>query len=179
MTDAAALETERVAAEQYTLRPWEPGDLPWVQEACQDPEIHRWTRVPRPYRAGDALAFLSASRQGRADASAYEFAIVRTDSDELVGAIDVRDLDTTAPGRIGYWVAWEARRQGIAACALGAIARWSVERLGVAHPWLVAAETNRASCRVAERAGFRLERLEPDGAADGDQRVPGAVYVRP
>jgi RimJ/RimL family protein N-acetyltransferase len=33
-----------------TLRPPGPQDVDALVEACQDPEISRWTRAPRPYR---------------------------------------------------------------------------------------------------------------------------------
>ncbi len=173
------LADESIPAGPFTLRPWEAADLPWMQHACQDPEIHRWTHVPRPYGAADALAFLAYARHARAAGTAYPFAIVDTDSGALLGSIDVRDLDGERPGRIGYWVAWDARGGGVASTALTALVGWCTGRLGLGEVWLVAAETNQASRRVAERAGFRVERVEDGLAVDGDEAVPGVVYARP
>lgn len=169
---------DRIAAGPYTLRAWEPADLPWVLDACQDVEIVRWTLVPSPYRARDALAYFEAVRDARQSDRAYGYAIVRTDSDELLGAIDLRDLDGPAPGRIGYWVAWPARGAGVASTALDGLARWSFIRLGLASVWMVVAEGNVASRAVAERAGFRIARVEPGGCVDGDEPAVGIVYVR-
>lgn len=178
MIDAGHPRDDHVSAGPYTLRPWAAADLPWLVDALQDPDIVRWTRVPHPYRAHDALAYFEAVTSTRRADAAYSYAIVRTDSDELLGAMDVRDLDGADPGRIGYWVAWEARRTGVASTALDGLARWSFERLGLASVWMVVAEANRASRRVAERAGFRVERTEPGGCADGDEPALGIIYVR-
>lgn len=32
-----------------TLRDLASSDAAWIEEACTDPEIIRWTLVPRPY----------------------------------------------------------------------------------------------------------------------------------
>src|SRR5262249_48852237 len=47
----ADLETPTVQIREagLLLRPWRPEDEDAVYRACQDPQIHRWTNVPRPY----------------------------------------------------------------------------------------------------------------------------------
>ena len=149
----ADLAAERLTAGALTLRPWEPSDVAWVFDACQDPEIQRGTRVPSPYRATDALSLLERSRAGRRDGSAYRFAVVRTDTDELLGAVS---LTRTGPNdaEVGGWVAWGARRQGVAVAAVEAAASWALARLGVRRVWL-SSTLDAVAAQVAERAGFR------------------------
>ena len=43
-----------------TLRPFVRDDAQAVADACQDPEIPRWTVVPMPYRLDDALEAVAA-----------------------------------------------------------------------------------------------------------------------
>ncbi len=174
----ADLATERVTAGSFTLRPWEAADVSWVYDACQDAEIQRFTDIPKPYRPGDALALLELSRRGRVEGSAYAFAICRTDNDELLGAIDLRDVADGGTGTIGYWVASGARGEGIATTALDALARWGFERLGLREVRVNVAATNLASRRDAERAGFRAEDGPSLQCPDGDHNVACVTYVR-
>jgi RimJ/RimL family protein N-acetyltransferase len=174
----ADLATERVTAGGYTLRPWEAADVAWVYDACQDADIQRFTDIPKPYRPADALALLDLSRRGRNDGTGYAFAICRTDNDELLGAIDLRDVADGVSGKIGYWVTSGARGEGVATAALGALARWGFERLGLREVHVIVAATNAASRRVAERAGFRVEAGASTECPDGDDRVAGVAYVR-
>ena len=46
------------------LRPWRDSDLAALVEACQDPEIPRWTRVPSPYGPADARLYLQQRHDG-------------------------------------------------------------------------------------------------------------------
>lgn len=174
----ADLVTERVTAGSYTLRPWEPADVAWVYHACQDAEIQRFTDIPKPYRPADAVALLDRSRRGRADGTGYAFAIVRTDNDELLGAIDLHDVIHRDRGDVGYWLAPGARGEGVATIALGAITQWGFERLGLREVRVHVAATNVDSRRVAERAGFRAEAAPSPQCPDGDDIVGGVTYVR-
>jgi len=50
----------RLTDGRVCLRPPELRDVPAITEACQDAEIGRWTRVPRPYRKEHARAWIEA-----------------------------------------------------------------------------------------------------------------------
>ncbi len=175
---APDVAVERVSAGPYTLRPWEPADLTWVYHACQDAEIQRWTRVPHPYRPADALAFLERTKAERVAGTAYAFAIIGTDNDELLGSIDVRLGDEAGVGHTGYWVDGHSRGRGVGSAALDAITRWGFERLGLHEVRLEVARTNLASRRIAERAGFQAEPVPAVQCPDGDELVDAMTYVR-
>ena len=67
-TDLAVRDTGRVPAIEpptlrdgdLTLRPPRPEDAEAVTAACQDAAIHRWVRVPSPYRREQAEAWLAS-----------------------------------------------------------------------------------------------------------------------
>jgi RimJ/RimL family protein N-acetyltransferase len=142
------------------LRPWRLEDAPRVAEICRDPEISRWTRVPSPYTEEHARSWIEQTirdwerREG-------ESAFAVTDGGEVVGAIGLRLLEDeyTARGSIGYWVAADARGRGVATDALRIVSRWALRQLGLPRVELVTDPENRASQRVAEKAGFRQEGL--------------------
>jgi RimJ/RimL family protein N-acetyltransferase len=160
-----------------TLRPWRPDDVPFVYDSCQDPEIQRWTTVPRPYSATHAVQFVAHTAAARTQGTLYAFAVTNTDTGELLGAIDLRDV-TDGQGLIGYWLAPECRGRGVATAALDALAAWAFAEMGLREVRVRIASTNGASLRVAERAGFRF--IASDGIAcpDGDTEVPGFLLGR-
>ena len=133
-----------------TLREWREDDVPAVTRICRDPEIARFTRIPSPYAERDAREFLA-----RHDAEELGFAIAGRGG-ELLGAIGLRD-DGELRGEFGYWVAPEARGQGVASRALRLFAEWALRDAGLARVQLYTHVENPASQRAAERAGFRRE----------------------
>jgi RimJ/RimL family protein N-acetyltransferase len=139
------------------LRPWRLDDGPAITAACQDPEIARWLPViPVPYEEHHARAFLEQSIRNRESGESYGFAVVDATGGELVGSIAIV-IQPFRCGRIGYWVAHDARGRGVATAALKALCRWAVDDLGLARLDLLTDPENVASQRVAEKAGFQRE----------------------
>jgi RimJ/RimL family protein N-acetyltransferase len=155
-----------LSAEQPTeagtaLRPWRDSDTGAITAACQDPEIARWTRVPSPYTEADARAFLMHRYDAMHAGTLAPFAIVAVaDDTQLLGSISLMRPDWEHKrAEVGYWLSREARGQGHATRAVRLICRWGISRLGLERIELLAAPANRASQRVAERAGFTREAL--------------------
>src|SRR5688572_21983255 len=91
------------------LRPVRPEDLDAITEACQDPEIPRWTFVPSPYTRADAEAYLARCAEECAAGKTANFLAVDP-ADRLLGSFGLMELDREPGfGEIGYWVAAEAR----------------------------------------------------------------------
>lgn len=161
-----------IDAGPLTLRPWGPADVAFVFDACQDPEIARWTTLPHPFTARDAVEVVTTTGDGT-----HRFAVVLTDTGELLGSVLVRAADDP-PGEISYWMAREARGKGHAADALTAVARWALTSLGLDAVWLRVARGNVASVRVAEKAGFTLAEVVVSGCHDGERPDDALVYRR-
>jgi len=143
------------------LRPWRLEDVPRVAEICTDPEIARWTRVPSPYTERHARAWIEQTvRDWDSGEGEAAFAVTDASNSEVVGAIGLRvHEDYALQGSIGYWVAADARGRGVATGALRLVSRWGLRELGLPRVQLVTDPGNKASQRVAERAGFRREGL--------------------
>src|SRR5437764_10885507 len=109
------LPGEPFVAGPTALRPWRDTDLHWVVEACQDPEIPRWTSVPSPYTESDARTFLSRRHDRLHAGTEAALAVVESaDVDRgLIGGISLLRF-AWEDGRceVGYWIAREARSQG-------------------------------------------------------------------
>ena len=150
-----------LSGDGIVLRPWHANDESAVYEACQDPEIQRWIPViPRPYTRDNARAFVNGHLE-----TGHQFAI--TEEARVLGAIGMR-VSEQMTGHIGYWCAPDARGRGVTTSALRLLSRYALDELAVERLELVTDPENRASQRVAEKAGFRRGILRshlrhPDG----------------
>jgi RimJ/RimL family protein N-acetyltransferase len=135
------------------LRGMRQSDIPAIVTACQDPEISRWTRVPRPYTAEDAQRFLAVSATEAAAGEGIALAVA-DDDDRLVGTMGLFGLDGQSRGEIGYWTAAAARGQGVTTRAVVLMRDWAHAELGLRTIEILCHRDNQPSQRVAERAGF-------------------------
>ena len=140
------------------LRGFDEDDVASVVSACQDPEIPRWTIVPSPYTARDALSWIETHDLLRITGTAVPFAVVDAATHVLAGSIGIHDIDwRSRKGEVGYWVVRELRGLGMATRALRLISGWALGDLGLARLELLADVRNEASQRVALSAGFVRE----------------------
>jgi RimJ/RimL family protein N-acetyltransferase len=164
------------------LRPWTERDIPAMLAAYSDPAMRHWLRHPVT-TTQEAQRIIQARRADRRAGTGFSFAVLQTDADgaagDLVGGVGIRRLDRVdASGEVGYWVTAPSRGQGIAPRALNAVCEWAF-RLPRHRPLeqleLIHAVGNRASCRVADKAGFALTAvlppLLPDFPDDGHLHI--------
>ncbi|MGD0019909.1 MAG: GNAT family N-acetyltransferase [Candidatus Limnocylindrales bacterium] len=158
------------------LRPYRADDAPAVTVACQDPEIQRWIPIiPVPYTEADARRFILMTLQAWHDGTGYEFAIVDAATDRFVGSIGLHLGPNPRLHAIGYLVAPEARRRGVASRALRLVTRWGFEHIHIERLALWTLPGNVASQAVAETAGFRFEGLVRNWISDRDDLPADAV----
>ncbi|MFD0784173.1 GNAT family N-acetyltransferase, partial [Micromonospora azadirachtae] len=105
------MEPTEIREDGLLLRPWRADDAEDVFRACQDPDIQRWTTVPRPYLPEHAHGFVTdftadAWREG----TGAPFAVCDATTGELLGSCGLVALDTRlGSGEVGYWTAPWAR----------------------------------------------------------------------
>ncbi|MEU7028569.1 GNAT family N-acetyltransferase [Streptomyces sp. NPDC046275] len=157
------MEPITLTTARLRLRVFTPADTDAVHQACQSPDIQRWTQVPSPYTREDAELFTTriVPDGWRAD-SDYAFAVEPLEGGPLIAAVG---LHTRGPGvrEVGFWAVAEQRGRGYVTEAVGALAHWAFTALG-AHRLLWRAEVGNVPSRaVAERAGFVVEGVERAG----------------
>jgi RimJ/RimL family protein N-acetyltransferase len=148
-----------LADDEIVLRLWGDGDIPAIVTACGEEEIVRWLdQLPHPYRERDAREYIAQTRRGWREATASSFAITVRGRNEAVGSIGVHWLDhDQGVAEVGYWVAPQVRRNGVATRALRLVAGWVLGECAAERLQLRAEVENAASCGVAEKGGFRRE----------------------
>jgi RimJ/RimL family protein N-acetyltransferase len=164
------------------VRPLEAGDIEAVVEACQDPEIPRWTVVPSPYERRDAEQWVRTTRQWFEEGTGAHMAVADAATGALAGACGVSVEWPDLAGEVGYWVAAPHRGKGIATRATRLVCRWAFDELGLHRLSLRAAAANEGSNAVARKVGFVHEGTLRQGGIQGhtgdraDPRVDMNVY---
>lgn len=149
------VEPFELPVDEVLLRPWRIDDADAFWRAQQDPEIARWNGSPAASR--DDVVAVVARRANWSTGDHASWAVV-DDVDALLGSLSLHRIDLLErEAEIGYWTVPSARGRGVAPRAVDAVCRWAFEVLGLKRIELVHAVENRASGRVAAKAGFTQE----------------------
>ena len=154
-----------VRAEGVVSRCRRHGDRSARQQALRKVWLQLRDRFPHPYTIDDAREFI---RFARGDDPETAFAI--TVNDLPVGSIGVvlRDDVERCSAEIGYWLGELHWGRGIATHALAGFTRFAFTAYALERLYALPLASNRASCRVLEKAGYRLEgRMRRSAIKDG------------
>jgi RimJ/RimL family protein N-acetyltransferase len=168
---------QRLTDGTVALREWREADIGTMTSRLNEAEIARWTRVPSPYTVADAEDFLARKETQRLSGEELSIAIVSAATDELLGSISVRVASWEhLRGELGYLVFAHARGRDVATRAVGLLARFAFERLGLRRVEILTATGNRGSQRVAEKAGFAREGVLRSHTDGGGERLDMVVW---
>ncbi|SDH14261.1 GNAT family N-acetyltransferase [Nonomuraea jiangxiensis] len=149
--------SDRIDAGRLILRPFTPEDIPWVYEVSLDPALQHFVDLPSPYRMENAAFFVEElAIAGGPDGRRLEFLAEDASTGERLGRVGL-GLGTPGTAEIGYWVAPQARKRGVATHAVRTVCRWAFRTHGLELIEWRAEVGNLASRRVAENVGFIVE----------------------
>lgn len=160
-----------IPAGALLLRPWRRSDASAVVAAWADPEIRRWARYGAKVPGMENIEqWVDWNNQQWQFGLRAGFAICSAETGELAGSITMRDYGKSPAvgghggdtGETGYWIVPAWRGRGAAGAALSALTNWAFaaledDGLGLRRVELRHSVQNKASCRVAEKAGFLHE----------------------
>jgi [ribosomal protein S5]-alanine N-acetyltransferase len=149
------------------VRSWRPSDAEAVARYANNRAI--WLNLrdafPHPYTRKDAERFIAAALEARPET---RFAICA--GEEAVGSIGFMlhpDVERIT-AEIGYWLGEPFWGRGIMAEALAAVTRHAILEHGLTRVYAVPYESNPASFRVLQKAGYVLEgRMRKSCIKDG------------
>ncbi|MFC9467029.1 GNAT family N-acetyltransferase [Streptomyces coelicoflavus] len=143
------------------LRAWDAGsdaDAELWRRGHLDPDFRRWNTPLKLWTdLAGAREALRARARDAADGRSVTFRVT-DESGTTLGEIGLGEISRQLKtARVGYWVLPEARGRGVATRALLLASRWACAELGLHRLELGHAVGHDASCRVAERSGYRAE----------------------
>ncbi|MGQ4449096.1 GNAT family N-acetyltransferase [Streptomyces griseus] len=159
------------------LRPWERADAAAFLSVYQDEETRRW-HTHRPSTVAQVEEWFDGYRLDWERERGCHFAVVREDGGVL-GRVALRGLDfDDGVANAAYWVLPAARGAGVATRALAALSAWALDDIGFWRLELDHSTRNAASCRVATKAGYRLEGTKRNAAVHDDGRHDMHLHAR-
>ncbi|PZF88558.1 GNAT family N-acetyltransferase [Micromonospora deserti] len=163
------MEHLELTAPGLLLRPWREEDALAVLDALREPSIAQWNPQGGLLDRDAALSWIRC----RADWSAGNHVSLAVadpaDGDTLLGSVSLHRIHD-GDASIGYWTVAAARGRGVASGAVVRLTGWAFAELGLHRIELCHAVANPASCRVAERAGYRIEGILRESYRYGDGR---------
>jgi len=159
------------------VRTWQEHDLEPLVRVANNRDVARnlRDRFPHPYQAVDGLGFLHWVAQQPVE-SVWAIAL----DGSVVGGIGLQlghDIERVS-AEIGYWLGQPFWGRGLATAALRAVTDFAFAKFELTRLFAVPFESNSASIRVLEKAGYVLEgRLRQSAIKYGevmDQRLYAA-----
>jgi RimJ/RimL family protein N-acetyltransferase len=146
----------RIALPFGEIRSWEAADVESLARHANNEKIAINTRdrFPFPYTRRDARAFVRTTRV-RLPETSFAIAV----GGEAVGGIGIMlqpDIERVS-AEIGYWLGEQYWGRGIATAAVKALTAHAIREHGLTRVYARVASWNTPSCRVLEKAGYRLE----------------------
>jgi RimJ/RimL family protein N-acetyltransferase len=145
-----------IELQDYQIRSYRDSDIPSLVHHANNRKL--WLqlrdRFPNPYRAEDARKWIQGVRS-RQPESSFVIATER----EAIGVIGL-ELQSDVhrhSAELGYWVGEAYWGRGIATLAVQALADHAFTQQRLLRLFALVFETNPASCRVLEKAGFERE----------------------
>jgi RimJ/RimL family protein N-acetyltransferase len=128
---------------------------------AEDPDVLRFTRFPDPPEAAFPARLLKRYQDGLAQGTRAAFAILGPEGDDtFYGLALAVEIDEAAEeAELGYLTAPSARGLGIATEALRKLTDWAFADRGLQRVTLLINHDNKASERVAQKAGYTREGL--------------------
>jgi ribosomal-protein-alanine N-acetyltransferase len=142
--------------DHFQMRPFRPSDAPSLAMHANNIKIWRNVRdaFPHPYTEEDAQGFIERALEFH---PLRHFAIVIDGA--VCGGTGIHPQDDiySHVAEVGYWVSEVHWGKGIMSKALNQLVEYGFEELDIQKVIARIYSSNKASARVAEKAGFVLE----------------------
>ncbi len=163
------------------LRPWQDSDAVAFQEAALESAetVGKWMNwCHANYSLHEAHDWISACQRMMQDGSAYELGIFSGDGHILYGGVGINLINRMHNyANVGYWVRENRQQQGIALDALRLALEFGLQELHLQRLEIVAAESNLASRKLAEKAGGVFEGILRNRLVINGVSHPAAMYA--
>ena len=174
----------RIETERLIIRDLEHKDQVQLHRIVWQKNVVRFMRdwsahSPDPASFDGYVAWHQTQKDSTDVYTCKRYAITRKGEDVLIGVVGMGLEDTLHEVEMAYFLDEAHQGQGYAAEALAALSDWCFRVSDLDYLILTIDCANTASCRVAERAGFRLfEKRYPIGHQQPNMESDCYYYYR-
>ena len=173
-------ETLVLARSTVRIRRSEMDDAERIFAAVQAsmPELTRWMPWAYPgYTLEDTRMWIDLGREGWEKGTQYSFIAVDVATGEVVGDCSISQINRlNSFANLGYWVRSTATGQGLGSALARRVARFGIEALQLNRLEILSALGNRASQRVAEKAGATREGVLRSRLVLGEEILDAVMF---
>lgn len=159
------------------LRPYTLADAPALPIIANNQEISKNLRdaFPYPYGLEDAHRFIKMCMEKEVQSI---FAIIY--QGDLAGSIGLHPQDDVyrLTAELGYFIAEKYWNKGIASKSVAMITKFGFESLHLTRIYAGIFETNKASMRILEKNGFKLECIKRKAILKNQQVLDEYLYAK-
>lgn len=149
---------KQIHTPRLTLRAFSLDDSEIVSKLCNNKKLHDMTlSLPYPYTIDMAKSWIALHESWRQEFQRFEWAIVHTQTNQLMGAIGLGYNRNHHHGEVGYWLGEPFWNQGYASEALQHIIDWAFNEQHYHRIFARHFVHNPSSRKVMEKAGLRYE----------------------
>lgn len=139
------------------LRALEPSDVDRLYLWENDPEVWQFGDRRAPLSRHQLWEYATTYDADPIRAGQIRFMITLSATGEVVGAIDLFDIEATSGrGQVGILVGKDYRGRGYGASALGMLCSYAATQLGLHQLWSITSAMNAAARATFERCGFKI-----------------------
>ena len=148
-----------IESKRIKLRKLKLSDADDIYKNLQNKEMVKWTlNIPWPYKKEHAIKFIRRTHYKIRKKKSYAFSIVLKEIDKVIGVVDLMNIDwKNKNAEIGYWIGKRYWNKGFATEAVKLMLKFAFEKLKLHRVYASLFEENKASRRVLEKCGFKLE----------------------
>lgn len=147
-----------IYTDNLILRPFVLSDARIVQQLAGDVKIAETTlNIPHPYENGMAEAWIGTHRESFSEGKGVTYAVVKNDTNELIGAIGLMINPAHKKAELGYWIGFPYWRNGYCTEASIALIKYGFVELDLNKIYAKAFVLNVGSWTVMEKAGMVYE----------------------
>jgi len=147
----------QLTGDSVLLRPYQSSDVSHLYEAVRESiaEVSVWMPwCHADYSIEESREWIESQPEKWEQGTDYDFAIIDSENDSFLGGCGLNHINYAAgAANLGYWVRTGRTRRGAATEATLLLARFGFDRLNLNRVEILADVDNRASQRVAEKAG--------------------------
>jgi RimJ/RimL family protein N-acetyltransferase len=174
-------ESVELTGDGLLLRPYRPEDARTLAAAARESAESVGAWLPwchADYSDAEADEWIARCADGWRSGEHYAFAAFDATTAQFLGSVGLNQRNRPHNlMNLGYWIRRSQQGNGIAARSARLVAAFGFEQIGLTRIEIVAALGNRASRRVAEKAGATFEAAARNRLIDRGHPIDAAVYA--